>query len=265
MIIDGIEYCVWLGTIGEDGFEEYEFHFEDFYALNAFIREHANDPKYLDKQMCYSLVEIIDGEPDSHSWVQRFPWREFSDDQIQTEIENLIEDMKEWAELSAKVDEFDKEIHYRESTVDYRKKQHHLEDLAYVCPTCIRDIEDCRCAGYPYYLVQIDKLMVPIIRELNSKGYETTGCCAGHLEQDEFPISGIYISFAEDYDFGEPFPAGGRYSKVKHLIQYLPPEGCENLAEFQRDTLWKLEDWAEMLFERKCDEMFEDVDSDDTV
>lgn len=91
--------------------------------------------------------------------------------------------------------------------------------------------------------------MVPIIRELNSKGYRTTGCCAGHLEEDEFKTTGIYIAFAEDYDFDEPFPRGGKYIKTKHAIQYVPSvEDHDNLSAFQSETLAKLEDWAEMLF-----------------
>ena len=94
--------------------------------------------------------------------------------------------------------------------------------------------------------------MLPIIRELNEKGYKTTGCCAGHPSEGYL---NIYICFAEDYDFDEPFPDGGRYSKSKHSISYtVSAEDCDNLADFQRGTLYKLSDWAEMLFELEEEE-----------
>ena len=262
ILINDIEYCLGLYTMSDDGFPDFESYFDDFHALNAFIRNHADDTKYLERQMCYAFLEIIDGEPGAFSWVNYIEWREFSEEQMQAEINNYIEDVKDNAEHWAKVDEFSKEIHYREDGVDYRKKQHHLKDITYVCPSCIREVADCRCACYPYYLVQIDKLMVPIIHELNSKGYKTTGCCAGHPDEDEFTTTGIYIAFAEDYDF-DNFPEGAKYSKSKHTLQFQPPENCENLEDFQRETLWKIEDWAEMLFERDYDWGFDDIEEED--
>lgn len=261
MIINGIDYYVGLYIMGADGFPEYETHFEDFHALNTFIRKNADNPRYTQNQMCYSFLENIDGEPGAFSWVSNISWCEFSDERIQTEIDNFIEDEIENTEHWAKVDQFSKEIHYFDEGVDYTKKRHHFKDIAYVCPRCIRHVEDCRCAGYPYYLVQIDKLMVPIIRELNSKGYKTIGCCAGHPDDDEFKGSGIYIAFAENYAFDEPFPAGGKYSNAKHAISYIPTEDdYDDLIGFQTNVLYRLEDWAEMLFEI---DFSMDVDEDD--
>lgn len=261
MVINGIDYFVGLFTEGADGFPEYEAHFEDFHALNAFIRQNADNPKYLDNHMCYAFMENIDGEPNSFSQTCNIPWAEFSDERIQEEIEDFIEFGRENIEYWTKFDEASKNIHYFDNGADYQKKRSHLKDLAYVCPNCIRDIRDCRCAVYPYYLVQIDRLMVPIIRELNSKGYKTTGCCAGHPESDEYKHSSIYIAFAEDYDFDEPFPEGGKYSKVKHTISYIPTEeNYDDLEGFQMDVLQRLEDWAEMLFEI---DFFEDMDIED--
>ena len=49
-------------------------------------------------------------------------------------------------------------------------------------------------------------------------------------------------------------------SKMKHSISYGAfAEDCDNLEDFQRQTLWKLNDWAEMLF--GVDEL--DFDNDD--
>jgi hypothetical protein len=234
----------------EDGFPKDDEYFEDFYALNEFIRNNADNPKYINNQMYYCFEENIDGEPGGFSWVDEIEWSVLSDEEIQFKIDDFIEFEKENEEECAKVDEFSKEIHYFDTGEDYKKKQYHLKDIAYVCPTCIRSVEDCRCPTYPYYLVQVDKLMVPIIRELNSKGYKTTGCCAGHPEEEEFKTTGLYIAFAEEYDFDEPFPEGGKYSKAKHIISYAPSdEDYKNLVDFQMDILDQLQDWAEMLFE----------------
>lgn len=265
MIIQGIDYFVAIYEMGQDGFPEYLAHFADFYALNDFIRNNANNPKYVNASLSYSFVENIDGEPDAFSWVQSFKFEEFTAEQIEHEIELFIESEEEQAEHGKKVDEFSREIHYRGEDADYTKKKHHLADIAYVCPSCIRPVEDCRCALYPYYLVQIDKLMVPIIRELNEKGYKTSGCCAGHPEQAEFAASGIYIAFADEYDFDEPFPEGARYSKSRHTLQFTPDvEGYENLVKFQQETLDKLSDWVEMLFSvGELDCFYEDEDEMD--
>lgn len=267
MIINDIDYFVALYTMGSDGFPKYEAHFDDFFGLNDFIEKNSDNPKYTDNQMCYSFVENIDGEATGFSWVSNIEWKIFSDEQIQKEIHDYIDYQKELKEHFEKVDEFSKEIHYYiENDVEYQKKEQRLEDFAYVCPRCIETVENCRCSGYPYYLVQIDKLMVPIIRELNSKGYKTTGCCAGHLyNKNEFMHSGIYIAFAEDYDFDTPFPEGGQYSKLKHAISYIPAtENLDDLIKFQRETLYKLEDWAEMLFEIDfLSDFDEDEDEDD--
>lgn len=201
--------------------------------------------------MAYSLVEAIDGEPDALSWFSNIQWKEFSNEQINQEIEDFIVNEKEDREEFERIDEFSKEIHYFEDDEDYQRKRSQLKDLSYVCPRCLHEVNSCRCATYPYYLVQIDKLMVSIIRELNSKGYQTKGCCAGHPDkEDEFKGSGIYIAFAENYEFEEAFPKGGKYSFSKHTLTYHVPEDCKDLVEFQRKTLWQLEDWAEMLFER---------------
>ena len=256
MKIEGIDYFITIYETGEDGAPEYISHFSDFYALNEYIRN-ADVAEFKGKELSYSFVENINNEPAPFSWTAPFELVEISDEQTQQIIDQFIEDKKDNAEYFAKVDEWSKQLHYIPQNVDYKAKQHRLADFDYVCPTCLRPVVDCRCESYPYYLVQIDKLMLPIIRELNEKGYKTTGCCAGHLSDNYL---NIYICFAEDYDFEEPFPDGGQYSKVKHCISYgVFAEDCDNLEDFQRETLWKLSDWAEMLF--GVDEL--DFDNDD--
>lgn len=139
------------------------------------------------------------------------------------------------------------EIRYTEYNGDYQEKQSHLKDLSYACPRCLREINDCRCAHYPEYLVQIDTLMLPIIRELNSKGYKTTGCCAGHPSEY---IESIYINFASDYDFNIPFPEGGKYSKSMKNLSYRRQNHDKTFSDFQADIINELKEWAESLTDR---------------
>ena len=48
MRIKEIDYYVAIYEMDQDGFPEYLAHFEDFYALNAFIRDNVNNP-YIQK------------------------------------------------------------------------------------------------------------------------------------------------------------------------------------------------------------------------
>ena len=49
---------------------------------------------------------------------------------------------------------------------------------------------------------EIDDDLIPVLIELNEKGYRTDGCCSGHLEQiEKYGTWQIYLSFENDYDF----------------------------------------------------------------
>ena len=85
MKIEGIDYFVAIYETGEDGFPEYIAHFEDFYALNDFIRKNADNEFYKAKELSYSFVENIDGEPNAFSWTAPFELTVFSEEQIQQE------------------------------------------------------------------------------------------------------------------------------------------------------------------------------------
>jgi len=252
MIINGIEYFVsiFIEDPKEDIIlEDYDFHnFEEF---NQFIRDNKDNPKYKDCKLSYSFVESIDGEPDAYMWTSPIEFRELSDQDIKVAIELFIELEEEWDSYSDELDAFDKEIHYRGNDDEYLSKRVRLKDFSYVCPRCIRTVDDCRCISYPYYLVQIDTLILPIIRLLNEKGYKTTGCDAGHpeTEKDEFLHTGVYITFDKDYDFGGELPEGAKYSKVKHCISFIPTPVDDDLLYFQRRVLDDLLEWVELLDE----------------
>ena len=57
--------------------------------------------------------------------------------------------------------------------------------MAYMCMGCYEiydyDMDMCPKAGCEGMVVEIDELMVPIIKLLNEKGYMTAYCCSGHV------------------------------------------------------------------------------------
>lgn len=53
-------------------------------------------------------------------------------------------------------------------------------------------------------LDEIDEDFIPVLTELNEKGYYTNGCCSGHLEQiEKYGEWNIYIDFWYDYEFND--------------------------------------------------------------
>ena len=99
MIIDGIEYCVALfidkeiSEIEEALYNPSEqtemVYFPDFYGFNQFVRDNKDNPQYSSACLHYSLVEVIDGEPDDFSWLAKLSFKELSDAEIQNALEEF--------------------------------------------------------------------------------------------------------------------------------------------------------------------------------
>ena len=67
------------------------------------------------------------------------------------------------------------------------------------CPKCNTLYEDkmiCKC-GELIHFIRIDKNIADIILELNKKGYKTSQCCEGHIEDGYFHPY-IYFSYLFD-------------------------------------------------------------------
>lgn len=114
-------------------------------------------------------------------------------------------------------------------------------------PLLLQRVGRLRCSNYSYYLVQIDKLLVPVIRTLNQKGYITTACCSGHLEESH--CVSIYIAFKDEHDFGSNLPAGAIYRKTDRMVEYRGPDQMDKVerAQFQRECITNLTAWANAL------------------
>jgi hypothetical protein len=87
--------------------------------------------------------------------------------------------------------------------------------MGYVCLSCYEEYEKDglnleRSSGYQYKcpkvtcgdlsVAEVDDLIMPIIIELNKKGYMTEFCCSNHGHcYDMGSTSNTYIAFQEDY------------------------------------------------------------------
>lgn len=82
--------------------------------------------------------------------------------------------------------------------------------MGYLCLTCFNEYDGNllkldKSEGYYYRcpnkkcgdlnLIEIDDLILPIIKLLNIKGYRTTYCCSGHAYENEINCANTYIVF----------------------------------------------------------------------
>ncbi len=248
MIINDIEYAVRFWIDDEDGETILDEVFSSLEEMNEFIEKMWRKPEYADVTVYFSPVEVINGKPDdSVRWhFELSPFMPLEEAEIKDyyyEFKDSLRVSKEMAERLGQDTKFEP----REDSIDYERKKKHRADITYICPYCFREVDDCRCSSYSYHLVQIDKLMVPIIRTLNKKGYITTACCSGHLEENH--SLSIYIAFKNEHDFGNNLPVGAVYSKAEQVVRYT---GLENMAgevraRFQNDCIESITAWADSL------------------
>ena len=76
-------------------------------------------------------------------------------------------------------------------------------------------------------VAEIDELFVPMIAELNRKGYRTRYCCSGHYV-DEY--SSIFLFFAEDYVFSS-LPKCYMYDQDLNPWAYLNTNGQQSKSK----------------------------------
>ncbi len=109
---------------------------------------------------------------------------------------------------------------------------------SYVCPNCLSVLNECTCDVYPWTLIQIDKKMLPIIKELNRKCFYTEMCCEGHIGSNEF----MYIEFTKKYKI-KSLPKGfdGDGSYIRGQIN---GRTVEAKKRNKRQLLKRLYEWA---------------------
>ena len=258
MLINGIEYNIRLYVDDEETEEEItEELFEDFEQMNAFLEKTWLLPEYANAKAEYVFVEVVNGNPDNAGrygyeldGYMPMDQEEINDVLFDMEV-SVPQDQEEFQAMAEEHQMFHPGV--EQGMAGDASKDIPLSEYVYLCPGCLNEVNECTCPGYPYYLIQIDRLMAPVIRELNKKGYQTTSCCAGHPEYKE--ICGrqlVYISFRQPYLFAASLPENYVYRKEGNSLCFdIPEEGKkwdrQDLKEYQKNCLEKLLAWAEAL------------------
>ena len=109
-----------------------------------------------------------------------------------------------------------------------------------------RDYNFCPKLGCDGEVVEIDELMIPVIKTLNEKGCCTEYCCSGHYGDG---YTNTYIKFSEWVELPEELPDGFVYEERGNVIR---KNYVDNLHPNQKyieilNTTKDLIEWADNL------------------
>ena len=109
-----------------------------------------------------------------------------------------------------------------------------------------RDYNFCPKLGCDGEVVEIDELMIPVIKTLNEKGYCTEYCCSGHYGDG---YTNTYIKFSEWVELPEELPDGFVHEERGNVIR---KNYVDNLHPNQKyieilNTTKDLIEWADNL------------------
>ena len=139
----------------------------------------------------------------------------------------------------------------RSCFVDVYKLQHKGEGFYADYVPCV----DKNCNGS---IVEVDENILPIIKLLWNKGYNTNHCCSGHAYQaDSNVVNETYISFRDSYTF-QDIPLGFSYITTEDEINNIKRKShtirktIESKNEYEtmselNYTMLLLYKWAESL------------------
>jgi hypothetical protein len=99
------------------------------------------------------------------------------------------------------------------------------------------------CSGE---VAEIDELMIPIIKTLNTKGYETLYCCSGHT-YDQAPNT--YIKFELNAKLPRKLPKGFKRESDKVIRRIYEPSDEVTMFIEILDSIKDLLIWANELKE----------------
>lgn len=220
----------------------YKGEYMNFFRVNEFIRSTMEKPEYAGADFLLAAFEILDDIPRAISHTFFFDTYEvIPQKDIDDMVKHMVDACDEWDDACGGVrtplrpDEF-------EEVEDCTEKETFRSEYTYICPTCLHELDDCRCGEYPEQLVRIDTILLPTIRELNSKLYRTAFSCAGHQPGVE-----MYISFQHWYDIVAP--EGFHYSYYDFSLFRPCPDGLsdEEYQAFRQESADTLLKWAQEL------------------
>lgn len=247
MLLNNIEFAIRMWVENESGEEIAQEVFYSLEQMNNYIKSTWKTALYEGAIATIAPVEIIDGIPEEAVTFtyEINPYMELESDEIEEYYGWFSEDIEEH---QANIKNYSSDIRFTpmvdsDKFLDKSKYKHEIE---YVCPHCINNVDECVCPTYPYYLIQIDKLILSSIRELNLKGYTTAACCAGHI--DDMNSISIYIAFQSDYEFSS-IPKGAKYSKSGYSISYNLPNDLtkDERKALQEEYLKNIFEWVQSL------------------
>lgn len=217
------EYAIRLSIENEDTLLLLN-HFSTLEEMNDFLRKELKSEKFMSNTAFIAPVEIFHGRLCSNYDTAEYtlsPVTELTQDQMQS-VRRFLENI-----------------------TDPERKKEHFADVAYVCPYCFREIDECQCLTYPHSLIHIDRSILAVIQILNAKGYATTYCCGGHPEKNDMDI---YIGFEDDHSFEDNLPNGALYhTDYSYVIRYRFDDWDadeEERAVFQKECIKRLTIWA---------------------
>ena len=69
----------------------------------------------------------------------------------------------------------------------------------YICNTCFKSKEECKCTNADKSSLGIDKDIIKIIQLLHEKNYQTLGCCQGHCAKYVTEKGNVYSTLSPTY------------------------------------------------------------------
>lgn len=243
MLIDSIEHGLLLMADDAERRPVVSAQFANLEEMNAFIVAHRDE--FAGLQTSLAFEEISHGK--FGGFCMSFGLPEFAPVGLRRLREMARDYANEMHNPTFKPD-IRATLHpFRDDGCRPGEKAGHLADVSYICPHCYHTADVCTCRFYPHYLVQIDTAMVPLVRILNTKGYRTTSCCAGHASQRS---ANICVGFDLRYPLEvAQLPEGATYWKMRPHVSYDLVEGYtpDEFAAYQRKAIDGLEAWAAAL------------------
>lgn len=241
--VESIPFHFWLEVRSPADELIDEGEFINIYRINEYIRSTMGKPEYSGATASLWPMEVVGGICWGRSYGYTLEQYDIITNHISNDIADYVLEMIEKREqYNGYVEEPLSPELYSEPE-DYTKKQAIRDEYTYICPFCLHELEDCRCEHYPWTVVQIDTILLPVIRELNEKGYRTAHSCSGHKSGDE-----LMIAFQHEYYY-RPIPRGFYYGESSFVLFRPCPEGLSEEAyrAFRQESADALLKWAQEL------------------
>ncbi len=236
-----------LAIIDKNGNEVFSKKFLEFFDIRNWIKENYNSNELMEEAKgivyCYNNdFEAVDFEMHLDSLE---PMDDKTYEYYITNICSIDAECRLMAKEAPKI----------EFEPDYLRKELIEEDeeneSVYACAHCIKPIDECQCKFHDY-AISVDRPMLPIVKNLNYRGFKTMGCCCGHPRKsfkEGRNISYMYIKLDKKYTFTEKLPRPFRYTEGNLIIEAEYDFNSEEEGLKKRQELLDiLEQWSNKIW-----------------